>query len=172
MIKKERLQELIEQGATIYVVNNKVVFEEKLNKHHTHDVLKDFFCWWSIPRKRWFFKDLFENQEEAEWVAKMHTERTEKFEPPTWKEFLATKKHEDMFAHWFCGDIHIVMVEENDKKGILKTHNQFEVDIYCDGDSKLERFDYFNNYGIDTREETYYKAVEYARKLFLGVEDE
>ena len=106
-----------------------------------------------------------------EFIKKYYATKTFKFEPPTWEEFLATKKHEDMFAHWFCGNIHIIMVEENDKKGILKTHNQFEVDIYCEGDSKLKRFDYFNNYGIDTRKETYYEALEYARELFLGGSD-
>ena len=102
-----------------------------------------------------------------EFIKKYHTIKTYKFEPPTWEEFLSTGT-EGTYAHWFCGDIHIVMVEENNEQGILKTHNQFEVDIYCEGDSKLERFDYFNDYGIDTREEVYYEALNYAKKLFLG----
>lgn len=103
-----------------------------------------------------------------EFIKKYHTTKTYKFEPPTWEEFLATKKHEDMFAHWFCGDIAIVMVEENNEKGVLKTYNQFEVDLYEDYAGESRRFNYINSYGIDTREETYYEAVEYARKLFLG----
>ena len=106
--------------------------------------------------------------EKEEFIKKYHTTKTYKFEPPTWEEFLATKKHEDMFAHWFCGDIHVVMVEENNKKGILKTYNQFEVDIYHEGDSKLKTLHYINNYGFDNREETYYDALDYARQLFLG----
>lgn len=173
MITKERLKELIEKSETIYFINGKQIATKPL-KHKYHKFFitdndelfeyndKSGFGLWK--RK---LRTLYETQAEAEWVAKMHTSRTEYFKPPTWEEFLATKT-ESNFAHWFCGDICIVMVEENDKKGILKTHNQFEVDIYCDGDSKLEKFDYFNNYGIDTREENYIKAVEYARKLFEG----
>lgn len=105
--------------------------------------------------------------EEKEFKEKYYTSKTFKFEPPTFEDFLKTS-NENTFAHWYCEDIHIVMVEENDKQGIMKTYNQFEVDIYCEGDSKLRRFDYFNNYGIDTREETYYEALDYAKKLFLG----
>ena len=112
-------------------------------------------------------------KEDAEFVLKYHTTKTLKFEPPTWKEFLATKKHEDMFAHWCCGDICVVMVEENNEKGILKTYNQFEVDVFNDYDSKSRKLDYciIQSCGIDTREETYYKALEYAKKLFLEEEE-
>lgn len=107
-----------------------------------------------------------------ELVLKYYTTKTYKFEPPTWEEFLATRD-EDSFAHWSCGDICVVMVEENNEKGILKTYNEFEVDIFNDYDSKRRKFDYciIQPYGIDTREETYYKALEYARELFLGDRD-
>ena len=89
MIKKERLEELIEKGAMIYVVNNKVVFEEKLNKHYTHDVLKDCVCWWSIPRKRWFFKDCFETKEDAEWYVKYgEVTKTETISFPTYEKIM------------------------------------------------------------------------------------
>lgn len=107
--------------------------------------------------------------EEKEFKEKYHTTKTYKFEPPTWKEFLATRG-ENTFANWGCGDIDIVMVEENNEKGILKTHNQFEVDLY--NYDKFEKFDYciIESLGIDTREETYYKALDYAKELFLGEE--
>lgn len=106
--------------------------------------------------------------EDKEFKERFYTTKTYKFEPPTWKEFLATKD-ENSFAHWFYGDITIVMVEENNEKGILKTHNQFEVDVYGDYD-KLEKFNYciIESLGIDTREETYYEALDYAKELFLG----
>ena len=110
-------------------------------------------------------------KEDAEFISKYHTTKTYKFEPPTWREFLATRD-ENQFAHWSCGDICVVMVEENNEKGILKTYNQFEVDIFNDYDSKSRKFDYciIESYGIDTREEIYYEALEYAQKLFLGNE--
>ena len=99
MIEKERLEELIEQGATIYVVNNKVVFEEKLNKHYTHDVLKDCVCWWSIPRKRWFFKDCFETKEDAEEYAEFgNITRTERLELPSWEDVKDTGYDEIFFV--------------------------------------------------------------------------
>jgi hypothetical protein len=62
------------------------------------------------------------------------------------------------------------MVEENNEKGILKTYNKFEVDIFNDYDSKRREFDYciMQSYRIDTREKVYYEALEYAQKLFLG----
>lgn len=97
-------------------------------------------------------------------IKKFYTVKWYKFEPPTWEEFLATK-NKDQFAHWFCGDISIVMVEENNEKGIMKCYNQFEVRIYEDYDGKDKNFRYFNDYGIDTREEVYYQALEYAKKI-------
>lgn len=145
-ISRERLEELIEQGATIYVVNNKVVFEEKLNKHYTHDVLKDCVCWWGIPRKRWFFKDIFETKAEAEWVVKMHTARTEYFEPPTWEEF--EKEHK---PYRFIS-----------KSGLRETIYIFDKNIHNKLLSSGSRL-----FGKPTKE-NYIKAVEYARKLFEG----
>lgn len=109
--------------------------------------------------------------EEKEFKEKYYTTKTYRFEPPNWKEFLATRD-ENSFAHWSCGDIAVVMVEENNEKGILKTYNQFEVDLFEDYDSKSRKFDYcvIKSYGIDTREEVYYEALDYAKKLFLGEE--
>ena len=109
--------------------------------------------------------------EEKDFKERYYTTKTYKFEPPTWKEFLATRD-EHTCAHWSCGDIDIIMVEENNEKGILKTHNQFEVDVFDDYDDKCEVFDYcvIESLGIDTREETYYEALDYAKELFLGEE--
>lgn len=107
--------------------------------------------------------------EEKDFKERYYTTKTYKFEPPTWKDFLATRD-ENTFANWSCGDIDIVMVEENNEKGILKTNNRFEVDLY--NYDRFEKFDYciIESLGIDTREETYYKALDYARKLFLEEE--
>lgn len=107
--------------------------------------------------------------EEKEFKERFYTTKTYKFEPPTWKEFLATRD-KNSFANWDCGDIYIVMIEENNEIGIFKTYNQFEVGVFSDYDSKIEKFNYciIESFGIDTREETYYKTLDYARKLFLG----
>ena len=106
--------------------------------------------------------------EDKEFKERFYTTKTYKFEPPTWKEFLATRD-EDSLAHWFCGDITIVMVEENNEKGILKTYDQFEVDSFNEYDKKRTfEYDVIESFDIDTREETYYEALEYAKELFLG----
>lgn len=168
MISKERLQELIEQETIVYT-NNSGYNELQLKKdkfHIARELLMFDYKDFCIP-----IKDIYETKKDADFILKYHKTKTLKFEPPTWKEFLATRD-ENSFAHWSCGDICVVMVEENNEKGILKTYNQFEVDIFNDYDSKSRRFDYciIQSYGIDTREETYYKALEYAQKLFLGIE--
>lgn len=103
-----------------------------------------------------------------DFINEYHAKKELKFEPPTWEEFLATRT-EHSFAHWFCGDIGIVMVEKNNEKGILKTYNQFEVSLFEDYHNLSKRFDYafIESYGIDYREDVYYEALEYAKKLFL-----
>ena len=106
--------------------------------------------------------------EEKEFKERFYTTKTYKFEPPTWKEFLATRQ-ENLFAYWDCGDVYVVMNEENNEKGYFKIYNEFEVGVFND-DRENKRFDYcvIGSFGIDTREETYYQALDYAKKLFLG----
>lgn len=101
-----------------------------------------------------------------DFIKRFYTTKTYKFEPPTWEEFLSTKNG-DNFAHWFCGDIAVVMSEENGEKGIMHCYNQFEISIFEDYDNLGKNFRYINEFGIDTREETYYEALEYAQRLFI-----
>lgn len=105
-------------------------------------------------------------EEYAEFINKYHTTKTLKFEPPTFEEFLKTRT-EDTFAHWNCGDIYIVMDEENNQSGINHCSNSIIVYVWENYD-KYESFRYINEYGFDTRKETYYKALDYAQQLFLG----
>lgn len=59
------------------------------------------------------------------------------------------------------------MEEENNKKGVLHSSNQISVfdERLC---GEWRNFPYINEKGVDTREDAYYKAVEYAMNLFLG----
>ena len=89
MITKERLEELIEQGATIYEVDafgvNAITLkqgdyvEEKGGVLHTQVVVGGY---------NYFYDErLFETKEEAEWHAEFGCiERTERLELPTWEE--------------------------------------------------------------------------------------
>ena len=86
---KERLEELIEQRATIYAVyfNLNKFFEEELNE-----------CSWSVDKQgnlvehyldsSYVYKSysIFESKEQAEWALKTVAERTERFEPPMWED--------------------------------------------------------------------------------------
>lgn len=89
-----------------------------------------------------------------------------KFHPPTWEEFLKTRSSEQ-FAHWFFYDYHIVMCERNDKKGVLRTFNRFEFTMSIDSSFFDRNFDYVFEYGLDNREEVYYRVLEYVQNLFL-----
>ena len=104
-----------------------------------------------------------------EFIEKFHTSKTYKFEPPTWEDFLTTRDEDNViFAHWFCGDICVVLSEENDTKG--EGYYQFEV--FLSGDNYTYKKFYCSviespDFIIDFREDIYYEALEYAQKLFL-----
>lgn len=160
MITRERLEELIEQGATIYNTDYLQLGEIHLNKNdyveqngtlHT----KLYQCGFN-----YFYNErIFETKEEALFVIKYHKTKTLYFEPPTFEEFLKTGDDE-RFPHWDCDDISIV--EWTDE-------NRFLVDMY--GDRDVDKFFYYGNDDWeDNRKEAYCKAVEYAMKLFLGEE--
>ena len=54
-----------------------------------------------------------------EFISKYHTQKVLEFKPPTWEEFLATRDNDKhILPHWDCGDISIIMSEENNEKGI------------------------------------------------------
>ena len=80
----------------------------------------------------------------------MHTSRTEKFEPPTWEEF--ERQHKPYHFISKCGLRETIYIfDKNINNKLLSAGSKF--------------------FGKPSKE-NYEKAVEYARKLFLGVEDE
>lgn len=93
MITKERLEELIEQGATIYSVDtsNKTILSFKICKNE-NDI--------KLTEKQYaFFEKCFETKAEAEWHAEFGCiERTERLELPTWEEFWNSGQ-----TIWFTG---------------------------------------------------------------------
>lgn len=162
MITKERLKELIEQEATVYDPDTlwQSVGEVKLNKSmkinngrldgDLGDLgLKGAVCSCYIP-----LEYLFEKKEDAEFIAKYHTQRVVKFNPPTWAIFseeetdivFDMKDGRMMLSHWIIGDNHIVLIKTSKDDDFV--------------------------FSEPLTKENYIKAVEYARKLFLGEEDE
>lgn len=151
MIKRERLKELIDKGETIYFVYNGNV-DEKEGIYKGDFILNETYVsiYWTTRSHQIKYKDLYETKSEAEWVAKMHTQRTEYFEPPTWKQF--EKQHKPY---------HFIS-----KGGLRETIYIFDKNVnnkLLSAGSKL--------FGKPTKE-SYIKACEYARNLFLGKEND
>lgn len=86
MITKERLEEFIEKGATIYTVYGGYVSEINIDKEF--DYIDNNYLYEAnivaneTNYKKYPFIILFETKEEAEFVIKYHTMRPEFFEPP------------------------------------------------------------------------------------------
>lgn len=146
MITKERLQELIDKETTIYMLD---IFDNiepyKLSK--TMRIKNNSVYCMAENNLHFDIEEVYETKAAAEWVAKMHTQRTEKFEPPfelkDYDEYVFYTKMFGRTCIYNCGEL---------EEPCFNVH---------DGEYYLSKN--FN---------TYNEAVEYARKLFLGEEDE
>ena len=93
MISKERLEELIEQGATIYSNEYGEIQLKKENDLSLYENGQNNYILYTLePNKKYhneiFDEDLFETEEEAKWFAEFGCiERTERLELPTWEMF-------------------------------------------------------------------------------------
>ena len=145
---KERLEELIKQGATIYITNGCELYINKDIAVVCDDKLffKDVI-WWYI-------KDIFETKEQAVWYGKTYTERTERFDPPMWEDLG------DKYIYTFVnGHIEYTFSAIKNKKH------------YCIGVIEYSLFDGSHNHLIDIEKatkENYIKACEMVRDLFKG----
>ena len=91
MITKERLEELIEQEATVYELYIKDILQVKLEKDYF--VINGGLYKSRYAFRTWWLKDLYETREDAEFVKEFGCiERTERLELPTWEEFLKLGK--------------------------------------------------------------------------------
>lgn len=141
MITKERLEELIENQAIIYLNGWFGVIRLPLNK--TYEISGSFMFGNGY---NYSLKALFETKAEADWVAKMHTSRTEYFEPP-----FKLEPYEEYVFH-------------TKKWGRCAIKNN-------DCDEKTPYNICNSDYWLYVEFKTYEEAVEYARKLFKGETD-
>ena len=152
MIDKERLEELIEQGATIYEVKynniNPVSLANKIRDVYYKNGVISFE---PRPDEKYlhykYFKNLFETKEEAEWHREFgRIERTEQLVLPTWEEF-----EEKKFV-WFFDSYHksccLHYLNCIDKIFINKSGEVIEIG--------------------DFTKENYILACRKAKELFLG----
>lgn len=88
MIKKERLEELIEQIADIFVVMSFGVYTHKLTREYKFGDYGVGVVKYGKVSERWAYEDLFETKEDAEEYAEFgNITRTERLELPNWEEF-------------------------------------------------------------------------------------
>ena len=149
MIERERLEDLIEQGAIIYrTYANVCVQEIKLNKANIKT--DGAFLWQKMSGA---FKgcgipldQLFETKEDAEWHKEFkRIPRTDYLDLPTWEEFLKMKK---LFSF-------------NSKKGKLIVYFYDNKTIFVEDEE-------WNILREPLTKENYLKACRKCKELFLG----
>ena len=142
-ITKERLEELAKENAKIYYIPFGDISIERTAK----SVYERFFIKKDFAPYNIYEKNYYETKEEVEFVQKFHTRKIIYFEPPTWEEFLKTE-HYDFHA------------QKKTMPTIINIHSKY---IYVEDFEKVHLI-------LDLSKENYYKAVECAKKLFLGEE--
>ena len=163
MIERKRLEELIEQGATIYSVCYGVVYEENLNKSchfgfaDNKESLLKTYCNFDddvYTDLVEYLVNLYETKEEAEWQAEFgRIERTERLVLPTWEEL-------DIFF------------EFKDKNGNNILLTKAYGNIYLQKCSNTIGFIEENFFKEKATQENYTLACRKAKELFLGGKDE
>lgn len=164
MISKSRLEELIEQGATIYDPDTmwQSVGEIKLNKKmkinngrldgDLGDLgLKGALCSCYIP-----LEDLVETKEEAEWILEFGCiERTERLELPTWEEIQKCSLYTLYFNN---KELYLYRVYFNRKAEMITIEEQNEEYLECF--TKIKK--------LPLTKENYILACRKCKELFLG----
>lgn len=163
MISKERLDELIEQGATIYEVKyNNINSVSLTNKIRFVSGKHKVIVFEPRPDEKYlhykYFKNLFETKEEAEWHKEFGCiKRTEKLELPTWEEI----KHDFIYNKQSDGNYCVVE---------FFGFQEYSLDIVVyNGDAMITISDeYFYN---PLTKENYTLACRKAKELFLKGEN-
>ena len=156
MITKERLEELIEQGATIWGVYDYSYSYDKPNKKVEFIDLDGFYNYYKdideFIMYQGDYSELFETEEEAKWFAEFGCiERTERLEFPTWEEFKNKKTKHVCFMgkDTFC---FFELYEDKQKNRLIL------LDHDCD-------YEYFNE---ELTKENYTTACGLCKEFFLG----
>lgn len=153
MITTERLEELIRQEEWVWLIDEKQrCYRLKLN---TNFHIKDNSLRSEVETVYATLDKIFENQDRADWYCKTTAERTERFDPPMWKDLL----EKDLYAFTFVKDGEVY---------------DFICSIYLDKvDIRLEqRLVGYSSKPVttcqfdDATKENYEKACEIVRGLF------
>ena len=158
-ISRERLEELIKEGATIYDKNS---YSIDLSK--TDSFMENIFEFYymiednrllkiqkqpHIALNQWWIKDLYETRKQAEWYSTYHVTRTEELNLPMWEE-VKNIKNKDVVSFY----------AKNRRFGVVCIHIFTK---YFNVESEDEVFLY-----TEFTEENYIKACDLCVKLFKG----
>lgn len=165
-ISRERLEELIKQGATIWEYNYEPFIAGYSSIIHINPLQLDNNCYIEDDKlytqraeERSDFdifeaelKDIFETRKQAEWYLNYHATRTEELDLPMWEEF---------------------------KKGVnIKFFSNIGEKFICYGYNKKITLELVESDGYEVKikqwqatEENYEKACDLCLKLFKGEEE-
>lgn len=158
MITREELEKMIENGKTVWTTYYHRRIEHidldklKINNYELNDddlSIYGYRCCCEVC-DRIPLDNIFATKEEAEWVVNKHVTREERFEPPHWSDI--SKLEFSSYNFTIRGQYH--------RGQILVISDRILVEYGCDC-LKLEPFG-------EPTQENYEKAVDFARKLFLG----
>lgn len=166
MITKERLEELIEQGATIWHWEYGKLRERELNKSYHINIFmnKEWLCKSycdfdddvRITHIAPFF-EVFETKGEAEWHKEFSCiERTERLELPTWEEDV---RKDILFSA--SGGIRYIFMKKIKTGYSIEKENPYIIRI-----QKIGEHDNFIDY--EYTKENYTLACRKCKELFLG----
>lgn len=152
-ISKNRLEELIKEGATIWAIG-RYSFQDKIEEIKLD---KDFF---SVSKNALIYpdlfytklEDLFETKKQAEWALKYHATRTEELNLPMWKEIKDIKNIKTIVSFY--------------------AKNKETDTVYMDIHAKhlIVETEYKEFLNTEFTEENYIKACDLCLKLFKGEE--
>lgn len=99
MLTEERIIELQKLNATIYEARYGRVHPIKLNENmevYNYGCVRDFNK--DALHDRYYFQNLYETKEEAEFILNCHSKRVEKLEPPLYNKIKSKKNFEVRFV--------------------------------------------------------------------------
>lgn len=154
-ITKNRLEELIKQGATVYSLDKQVKYPIPIFLKDGENVVVNDNELVNSVRVIDKIENLFETRKEAEWHLKYHATRTEELDLPMWKEFIT---YNENLGVSFVGEDWVVYELSND----IDIYHKPRILLTADGE-------YFEEW--KSTEENYEKACDLCLKLFKGEQD-
>ena len=151
-ISKERLEELIKEGATVYSLDKQVKYPIPIFLKDGENIVVNDNELVNSVRVIDKIENLYETQKQAEWHLKYHATRTEELNLPMWNEFII---YNENIGVSFVGEDWEVYELSND----IDIYHKPTILLTADGECFKE---------WKSTEENYEKACDLCLKLFKG----